>query len=133
MLQLHCNLATHQHSRSCLQMLSTDCTFVAGCGQEHSTNSVLALCSLQVESSPSGVSTGAPGALLVGRDQIAALNSSILAKGHAKLDLLKQMKEFKRGIYTLEWETRKSDMEVMLQLGMIVPVAIVEQVDGTAT
>lgn len=60
------------------------------------------------------MAASAPDALLVGRDQVAALNSSILAKGNAKLDLLRQMKEFKRGIYQMEWENRKCEMEVSM-------------------
>lgn len=66
----------------------------------------------QVECSPAGVTASVPDALLVGKDQVTALNSSILAKGNAKLDLMKQMKEFKRGIYQLEWENKKFEMEV---------------------
>ena len=30
----------------------------------------------------------------------------------AKLDMLRKMKEFKRGIHLLEWENRKCEMEV---------------------
>eukprot|EP00775_Hariotina_reticulata_P010178 gene10178-10338_t len=65
----------------------------------------------QVECSASGVSACAEDALLVSQEQVAAVNDVILSKGAAKLDLLRQMKEFKRGIYQLEWENKKCDME----------------------
>jgi hypothetical protein len=69
---------------------------------------------LQVECSASGVSACAEDALLVSQRQVADANAVILSKGAAKLDLLHQMKEFKRGIYKLEWENRKCDMEVCM-------------------
>jgi hypothetical protein len=53
-----------------------------------------------------------PNALLVGQGQVAGLNGVILSKGAAKLELLRQMKYFKRSIYTLQWENKKCDMEV---------------------
>lgn len=67
---------------------------------------------LQVECSPESVSANNPDAVLINREQVVALNTAILAKGQAKLDLMKQMKEFKRGIYQLEWENKKIDMQV---------------------
>eukprot|EP00879_Flechtneria_rotunda_P028730 GHRR01030945.1.p1 GENE.GHRR01030945.1~~GHRR01030945.1.p1 ORF type:complete len:391 (+),score=167.35 GHRR01030945.1:894-2066(+) len=66
----------------------------------------------QVECWPIGVSGSAPDALLVSRDQVSGLNAVILNKGAAKLDLMRQMKEFKRGIYQLQWEEKKCEMEV---------------------
>jgi hypothetical protein len=33
-------------------------------------------------------------------------------QGDAKLDMLRKMKEFKRGIHQLDWVNRKCEMEV---------------------
>lgn len=59
-----------------------------------------------------GVNGATPDALLVGVDQVKRLNAVIQSKGGAKLELLRQMKDFKRGIYMLQWENKKCDMEV---------------------
>jgi hypothetical protein len=63
---------------------------------------------------PAGVCGVLPDALLVGRGQVAGLNGVIQSKGAAKLELLRQMKDFKRSIYTLQWENKKCDMEVRI-------------------
>lgn len=34
------------------------------------------------------------------------------SQGEAKLEMLRKMKEFKRGIHQLHWENRKCEMEV---------------------
>jgi hypothetical protein len=34
------------------------------------------------------------------------------SQGEAKLEMLRKMKEFKRGIHQLQWENRKCEMEV---------------------
>jgi hypothetical protein len=36
-------------------------------------------------------------------------------QGEAKLDMLRKMKEFKRGIHQLHWENKKCEMEVRYQ------------------
>jgi hypothetical protein len=66
----------------------------------------------QVEVPSAGVCGALPDALLVGQGQVAGLNGVIQSKGNAKLELLRQMKDFKRSIYTLQWENKKCDMEV---------------------
>jgi len=37
---------------------------------------------------------------------------TLTSQGEAKLDMLRTMKEFKRGIHQLEWENKKCEMEV---------------------
>lgn len=61
---------------------------------------------------PAGVLGCTSDARLLARQQVAVLHDIIRAKGATKLELLQQMKDFKRGIYQLEWQTRCCDMQV---------------------
>ncbi|GBF90834.1 cilia- and flagella-associated protein [Raphidocelis subcapitata] len=65
----------------------------------------------QVEAEPAGVSASLPGAVLVPADAIEALNGVVREKGRAKLELLGRIKDFKKGIYALQWENRRVEME----------------------
>jgi hypothetical protein len=69
-------------------------------------------CLLQVEAEASPVSSGFPDLrLLVNKDLIVGLNSIVTQKGEAKLELLRAIKDFKRGIYALQWENKRCEME----------------------
>ena len=67
---------------------------------------------LQVEAEASPLSSYAPDLrLLVNRDLIVGLKSVVSQKGDAKLELLRAIKDFKRGIYALQWENKRCEME----------------------
>ncbi|TPX62671.1 hypothetical protein PhCBS80983_g00304 [Powellomyces hirtus] len=63
----------------------------------------------QVEVVQSPVVTDYSGAVLVGREAVERLNEVICGLGKAKVDALNEMKEYRRGIHALEWETKTLD------------------------
>lgn len=66
----------------------------------------------QVETTPVGLQLDLGDAVLVGRTMVEGLNGVVRAKGAQKLDILTAIKDFKRGIYQLEWEHKKCEMQV---------------------
>ncbi|KAJ3171006.1 Cilia- and flagella-associated protein 43 [Geranomyces variabilis] len=63
----------------------------------------------QVEVVQSPVVTDYGSAVLVGREAVERLNEVICGLGKAKVDALNEMKEYRRGIHALEWETKTLD------------------------
>ncbi|KAJ3006630.1 Cilia- and flagella-associated protein 43, partial [Thoreauomyces humboldtii] len=63
----------------------------------------------QVEVIQSPVVTDYSGAVLVGREAVERLNEVICGLGKSKVDALNEMKEYRRGIHALEWETKTLD------------------------
>ena len=46
--------------------------------------------------------------------QVEQQNTAILAEGGRKLEVLRAIKDFKKGIYGLQWEHKRSKLEVRL-------------------
>ena len=44
--------------------------------------------------------------------QVEQQNAAILAEGGRKLEVLRAIKDFKKGIYGLQWEHKRSKLEV---------------------
>jgi len=65
----------------------------------------------QVEVEEAAVVTDYGGALLIHRDNVAELNGSVRQLGHEKVDILKEIRDFRKGIVMLEWENQRADME----------------------
>lgn len=61
----------------------------------------------QVEAEHDGVSALLGGAVMVKRDLVEDLNEIVKSKGRQKVELLGQIKEFKKGIYALQWENKR--------------------------
>lgn len=51
-------------------------------------------------------------AVFLERALVEALNAAVRARGARKADTLRAIKDFKRGIYLLQWENKYKDMEV---------------------
>ncbi|KAI9094382.1 hypothetical protein DFS34DRAFT_665339 [Phlyctochytrium arcticum] len=65
----------------------------------------------QVEVPQAPVVTDYSDAVLVHRSVVERLNEAIVALGQTKVDALKEMKEYRRGIHALEWETKMLDFQ----------------------
>ncbi len=63
-------------------------------------------------SNGSGGASGKDAVAFVPRALVEGMNGVICKKGTAKVELLREMADFKRGIYLLQWENEKADMEV---------------------
>ncbi|CAG9462605.1 unnamed protein product [Pedinophyceae sp. YPF-701] len=63
------------------------------------------------EVEPQGLSSENVDAVLVPRGTIERVNKEIRDQGASKLDILRGIKDFKRGIYLLQWENQRCDME----------------------
>ena len=61
----------------------------------------------QVEAEPKGLGALLEGAVMVKRDMVDGLNEVVRSKGRQKMELLGQIKDFKKGIYALQWENKK--------------------------
>jgi len=61
----------------------------------------------QVEAEAEGISALLQGAVMVKRETVESLNEVVRSKGRQKMELLGQMKEFKKGIYSLQWENKR--------------------------
>lgn len=61
----------------------------------------------QVEAEPKGASSLLEGAVMVNRHLVDGLNEVVRSKGKQKLELLGQIKDFKRGIYALQWDNKR--------------------------
>ncbi|KAJ3215758.1 Cilia- and flagella-associated protein 43 [Clydaea vesicula] len=80
----------------------------------HSTYNVENLFQLkqgQVEISQEPVVTDYSDAVLIHRGQVERLNESIAGLGKSKVDALKEMKEYRKGIHALEWENKMLDFQ----------------------
>ena len=51
-------------------------------------------------------------AIFVHRKLVEGVNSVVHGKGTRKVDILTAIKDFKKGIYQLEWEHRRCDMMI---------------------
>ena len=51
------------------------------------------------------------GALLIHRSEVADLNGSVRQLGREKVVILKEIRDFRKGIVMLEWENQRADME----------------------
>jgi len=51
------------------------------------------------------------GALLVHRGEVAGLNKEIRKLGSEKVEILMEIRDFRKGIVMLEWENQRSDMQ----------------------
>lgn len=69
----------------------------------------------QVEMQPEGLSYDFKGGALIHRSQVEEINSLIKSKGDKKIAILTAIKDFKKGIYRLQWENQGCDMKVALQ------------------
>ena len=58
---------------------------------------------LQVEVPQAPVVTDYTDAVLIHRGVVERLNENIVALGGAKVDALKEMKDYRKGIHALEW------------------------------
>jgi len=65
----------------------------------------------QVEVEEAAVVTDYGTALLIDRSEVSALNREIRKLGAEKVVILKEIRDFRKGIVYLQWESTKSDME----------------------
>ncbi|KAJ3210579.1 Cilia- and flagella-associated protein 43 [Entophlyctis luteolus] len=65
----------------------------------------------QVEVSQAPVVTDYSDAELIHRNVVEKLNESIVALGKSKVEALKEMKEYRKGIHALEWENKMLDFQ----------------------
>jgi len=65
----------------------------------------------QVEVEEAAVVTDFGGALLIHRSEVADLNKEIRKLGGEKVEILKEIRDFRKGIVQLEWENARADME----------------------
>jgi len=65
----------------------------------------------QVEVEEAAVVTDYGTALLIDRSEVADLNRDIRKLGHEKVIILKEIRDFRKGIVYMQWESTKSDME----------------------
>lgn len=65
----------------------------------------------QVEVEEAAVVTDFGGALLIHRSEVADLNGSVRQLGKEKTVILKEIRDFRKGIVMLEWENHRADME----------------------
>jgi predicted nuclease with TOPRIM domain len=52
------------------------------------------------------------GALLIHRTQVAELNGQVRQLGREKVGILREIRDFRKGIVMLEWENQRADMEM---------------------
>lgn len=74
----------------------------------------------QVEMQPEGLSYDFKGGALIHKSQVQDINSVIKSKGDKKIAILTAIKDFKKGIYRLQWENQGCDMKVNFQSLMLV-------------
>ncbi|KAJ3411976.1 Cilia- and flagella-associated protein 43 [Chytridiales sp. JEL 0842] len=65
----------------------------------------------QVEVPQAPVVTDYSDAALINRSVVEKLNENIVALGQTKVEALKEMKEYRRGIHALEWENKMLDFQ----------------------
>ncbi|KAI8812738.1 hypothetical protein BJ742DRAFT_850017 [Cladochytrium replicatum] len=65
----------------------------------------------QVEVPQAPVVTDYSDGILIHRSGVEKLNESIIVLGQAKVDALKEMKEYRKGIHALEWENKMLDFQ----------------------
>ena len=65
----------------------------------------------QVEVQEAAVVTDYSNAVLIHRSEVVELNKEIRRLGGEKVDILKEIRDFRKGIVMLQWESTKADME----------------------
>jgi len=65
----------------------------------------------QVEVEEAAVVTDYGDALLIHRSEVAELNKQIRQLGGEKVGILKEIRDFRKGIVSLQWESARADME----------------------
>ncbi|KAL7754306.1 hypothetical protein RI367_000287 [Sorochytrium milnesiophthora] len=65
----------------------------------------------QVEVAQAPVVTDYSSAALIDRHMVESVNERIVELGRQKVDALKEMKEYRKGIYTLQWENNVLDFQ----------------------
>jgi chromosome segregation ATPase len=65
----------------------------------------------QVEVEEAAVVTDFGGAVLIHRDEVAGLNRDIRKLGGEKVEILNEIRDFRKGIVVLEWENKRLEME----------------------
>ncbi|KAG1655669.1 hypothetical protein FOA52_011797 [Chlamydomonas sp. UWO 241] len=79
----------------------------------HDVDMTLGLKAGQVEvEPPSLVSSDMSAGVLVYRGVAEAINDAVRARGDKKTEVMTTIKDFKKGIYSLEWEHRRCDMMI---------------------
>jgi len=64
-----------------------------------------------VEVEEAAVVTDYGDALLIHRSEVSDLNKEIRKLGREKVDILKEIRDFRKGIVMLQWESKRADME----------------------
>ncbi|KAI9327817.1 hypothetical protein DFJ73DRAFT_800748 [Zopfochytrium polystomum] len=77
----------------------------------HNLDGLFQLKQGQVEVPQAPVVTDYSDAALIHRTVVERLNDSIVALGQAKVEALKEMKEYRKGIHALEWENKMLDFQ----------------------
>lgn len=77
----------------------------------HNMESLFELKQGQVEVPQAPVVTDYTDAVLVHRSVVEKLNEAIASLGSAKVDALREMKEYRKGIHALEWENKMLDFQ----------------------
>jgi len=67
----------------------------------------------QIEVEEAAVVTDFADALLIHRTEVATLNNQIRALGGEKVEILKEIRDFRKGIVMLQWENKRADMEAI--------------------
>ena len=67
----------------------------------------------QVEVEEAAVVTDYGGALLIHRSEVSDLNGQVRQLGREKVVILKEIRDFRKGIVMLQWENQKADMEAV--------------------
>jgi len=67
----------------------------------------------QVEVEEAAVVTDFGGAELIHRSEVAGLNKDIKLLGGEKVQILREIRDFRKGIVQLEWENSRADMEAV--------------------
>ena len=67
----------------------------------------------QIEVEEAAVVTDFSDALLIHRSSVTSLNNQIRAQGAEKAQILKEIRDFRKGIVMLQWENKRADMEAI--------------------
>merc|ERR1711988_996170 len=66
-----------------------------------------------IEVEEAAVVTDLSEALLIHRSEVKTLNDQIRALGGEKVEILKEIRDFRKGIVMLQWENKRADMEAV--------------------
>jgi len=67
----------------------------------------------QIEVEEAAVVTDFSDALLIHRSEVKTLNDQIRALGSEKVEILREVRDFRKGIVMLQWENKRADMEAI--------------------